>query len=145
MDATVEALRRETGQFFRRHWNVDACGCNPPEWRSTPARFTGSVPCHDMGGCYALVEGGVVVYIGLGASHGGGLYPEHGISRRLLKHAIRQDSEGRCEPQTKWSSVTEIWTIGFGHDLKYIALALEDYLIGSLGPRENAAKKRRHG
>jgi hypothetical protein len=90
-----------------------------------------------------LVEGQTVVYVGLGASHGGGIYPEHGIGRRLLAHAIRPLRENRCEPRPKWSSVTEIWTLGFPDELKYVAPALEDYLIAHLAPRGNTVKKRR--
>lgn len=124
-------LEEATNRFFQMHWNLQAIGQEPPAWISWP-EFKGSVPNYQLGGCYALFEGANLSYVGVGASKGGGLYPEHGISRRLMSHVLRIDREKGSQwskPRQGWESITTIYTIGFTANVAHLALALETFLI----------------
>lgn len=134
-------LHTQTGEFFARHWQVPELLGAPPEWKDWLPFLHGSVPNHDKSGCYALFENAKLVYIGLGASKGGGLYPAHGVSRRLLAHVIWSDSEkggGWCRLRDEWASVTSIQTIGFESGAAYMSAALEGFLIRRLEGLRNA-------
>lgn len=127
----VRDLVGATNRFFDMHWNRASIGCEPPTWVHWP-EFKGSAPNYQLGGCYALFEGPSLVYIGLGASKGGGLYPEHGISRRLMSHVLRIDRAKGSEwlkPRPGWQSVDSLYTIGFGSHFAHLASSLETYLI----------------
>jgi hypothetical protein len=141
---SFEALFQHTNAFFSKHWNSSVLG-EPPEWKRGWA-WKGSVPYHDKGGVYALFDkGNTLLYIGLGASVGGGSYKEHGLSRRLLAHVITTDptkGKGHYVPQKKWTEVASIAGIGFEAGQSYVAAALEDYLIWNLSPPRNSTKKR---
>ncbi|GAA5214665.1 GIY-YIG nuclease family protein [Corallincola platygyrae] len=141
---TFNDLKEATDVFFKRHWDKSS-HTQPYEWVANwPWR--GSVPHHDKAGVYALIDGeGEIVYVGLGASRGGGLYKEHGISRRLLSHVITTDTakgRGNYKPKPKWQGVVDIAAIGFSPNFSYLAPALEDYLIGELEPKRNKVKKK---
>lgn len=140
----LEDLKRFTNEFFRRHWS-DSLTQPIPTWNND-WKWKGSVPYHDKGGVYALFDAShTIVYIGLGASVGGGLYKAHGISRRLLAHVITTDrtkGRGFYIPQKQWSEVAAIGALGFPTEYAYLAPALEDYLIGVLNPTRNNTKKR---
>lgn len=140
--STVVRLKQETEDFFARHWNESVLEAPAPNWREIPSSFSGSVPYYDKGGCYALAEGDIIVYVGIGASKGYDPYIEHGISRRLLFHVIKPIGNDHYVPKDRWKNITTILTIGFEKQLKYVAPALEDYLIWKLSPRENRSKKR---
>lgn len=132
-----------TNDFFSRHWDKSS-DIGPYAWLNNWTWNT-SVPHHDKSGVYALLdESGEVVYIGLGASRGGGIYKEHGISRRLLAHVITTDKErgrGTYKPRDNWKEVVDIAAIGFPSIYSYLAPALEDYLIGLFNPVRNSIKK----
>jgi hypothetical protein len=129
---TVSDLLAATDQFFSRHWSTAAVGCEPPGWAPWQSFLLGSVPNHDKAGCYALFVGEELVYVGVGASKGGGIYDNHGLSRRLMAHVIRADRSKNgdwsqlCEP---WLDVTGLYTIGFAHPQAYLSPALESFLI----------------
>lgn len=137
--ADVEDLLKQTGDFFARHWSRELMG-PPPEWHCWETFLHGSVPNYQHGGCYALFAGDELIYIGLGASRGGGRYVAHGVSRRLMAHVIRSD-KARGPFASKllenWAETTAIWTIGFPTG-EYLAAALETYLIRELSPRRNS-------
>ncbi|MDD5360301.1 MAG: hypothetical protein PHI79_05920 [Sulfurovaceae bacterium] len=137
---TIKNVISETESFFEKHWckNVEI-----PQWIGD-WKWEGSVPNHDKVGVYALInENGEVVYIGVGASRGGGQYKNHGLSYRLLNHVITTDKgkrRGCYIAKERWKDVKEIYTIGFPVD-SYMSLALEDYLIAKLQPTRNINKK----
>jgi len=141
--ATIVDILTHTDAFFEMHWPKNSA-VSMPSWK-TNWSWSGSVPYHDKGGVYALIDGdGEVVYIGLGASRGGGLYKDHGISRRLLAHVIKTCKEkgrGHYEPRQKWAEVWDIGAVGFPREFAYLAPALEDYLIWKVAPSRNSAKK----
>jgi|SRR5690606_19192229 len=127
-----------TAEFFERHWR-DSFGPTP-EWTSPwPANSRGPLPCADMQGCYALYKGGDLIYVGLGASRGAGLYKGHGLGHRLYKHVLRIDwtkeAIDGCRfyaPRENWSEMSHLRMIGFPADLSYLAPALELFLLKML-------------
>lgn len=140
-------VEQKTREFLKLHWNGAMLGevQLPGSWASY--NLKGAVPNGDRQGCYALVRDGVVIYIGLAASRGGGLYKEHGIGARLSAHvlswdrSIQVDVSGRVySPRKKWAGITEICTYGFPPGYGYMAGSLEAYLISVLEPRENVIK-----
>lgn len=136
-------LVSETEKFFSLHWRVAE---KIPEWDFS-WDWCGSVPNYTLGGLYAIFSDQTLVYVGLGASRGGGIYRDRGISRRLLAHVIKTSSIEKStsyEPKDRWKAlgVDSIATIGFPADVNYLACALEDYLIGKLSPPENQMKKK---
>jgi hypothetical protein len=139
-----EKIIELTNSFFEMHW-YSKNEHSSPEWKFGYS-WSGSVPYHDKGGVYALLGANdEVIYIGLGASRGGGIYKEHGLSRRLLNHVLdvnKEKGSGHYLPKKKWSTIKDIGAIGFPEELTYLAAALEDYLIGLLNPPENVTKRK---
>lgn len=136
-------LADATKRFFSIHWGM---GEQAPEWDFS-WEWRGAVPNYLLGGLYAVFSKGKLVYVGLGASNGGGIYKDRGISRRLLAHVIQictSDSSKSYEPKDRWKAldVDLIATIGFPAEVNYLACALEDYLIGVLNPPENQMKRK---
>lgn len=134
-----------TEEFFRLHWNLNK---QQPKW-SDQYKLQGAVPNGDQPGCYALLENNNVVYIGLGASKGGGIYEEHGLGARLNSHVLVWDrsvsvpiAERRYKPKDKWQGITSIYTIGFPKDYGYLSSALEAFLIKNLSPAHNVTGRR---
>ena len=136
---TFNDLVQFTSQFFERHWDKTK-HVEEPVWKNNWG-WQGSVPYHNKGGVYALLDKeGAVIYVGVGVSRGNQLYKEHGISRRLLSHVIATDkSKGRGYyiPKKKWAEVTDIAAIGFPKEFCYLAPALEHFLIERLSPVRN--------
>lgn len=137
----LRKLQQTTDEFFRRHWRSESLSCQQPNWNGWEEFLYGSAPNYELGGCYALFAGNELLYVGLGASRGGGLYPDHGISRRLMAHVIASDrhrGESWSRLRDPWSSITAIFTIGFPNECIYLAAALEAFLIRELSPPRNA-------
>ena len=133
-------LKQSTDEFFQRHWSSASLPCQRPDWKVWENFLYGSVPNHDLGGCYVLFSGDELLYVGLGASRGGGPYPNHGISRRLTKHVIESDPQrggDRSRLREPWNNVNAIFTIGFPNECAYLAAALEAFLIRELNPPSN--------
>lgn len=135
---TMNRLREETAEFFKRHWWLDS-GLQPPQWTKKPYEFSGEVEYGMMQGCYALLEGNEVAYIGLGAKEGSGLYQRHGINARLKSYS-RWDRTSPSTlririPSKTW--ISSIHTIGFPAESSYLACALEIFLLRRLSPRRN--------
>ena len=138
-------VRRETAVFMERHWDRTNLGKkDTPSWSASPYIFQGEIPNGTRRGCYAILEGQEVVYIGLGAKRGSGRYEGHAIDSRLKKGYLRRDrrhksaSENRSRiPVKKWASMTAIYTIGFPDECSYLAHSLEAYLLLQLSPRRN--------
>lgn len=141
----IQDIEKATKEFFARHW-YNAENIEPMVWKYG-WRWEGSVPYHDKGGVYALLdEMGEVIYIGLGASIGNPTYPEHGISRRLLAHVLVADKDkgrGYYKPHENWLEVRDIAAVGFPKEYAYLAPALEDFLIRKFSPIRNQTKKER--
>jgi hypothetical protein len=111
-----------------------------PVWHPWEAFLFASVPNHDKSGCYALFEGPEFVYVGLGASKGGGIYVEHGLSRRLMAHVLCADKlkgPDWSKLQPEWASITGVYTIGLPVEVAYLATSLEAFLIRNVQPPRN--------
>ena len=136
--STLDDLVGATDKFMELHWS-EVHG-SPPRWDRWETFLQGAVPNYLHAGCYAIFVGSELIYLGLGASKGGGLYKDRGISRRLMGHVIRSDREsepGWYKLTETWQSATALYTIGF-KDASYLAAALETYLIRLLNPPRNS-------
>lgn len=134
-------LDAETERFFSLHWGLPLPS---PRWDYSWT-FSGPVPNYLLGGLYALFAGESLAYIGLGASRGGGIYRDRGISRRLMAHVLKPpltNEAGRYRLADRWADtgIDLVATLGFPADFNYLAPSLEDYLIGRLSPKENRLK-----
>ena len=144
---TMAEVEDATKAFFSLHWNNDQLGDIelPKSWLSYG--FVGAVPFGNCQGCYALIKDDEVIYIGLGASRGEGIYEGHGIGARLNNHVLSWDKSVSAEvkdrvyrPQEKWADVSEIFTFGFPPGFGYLACSFEAYLISKLEPVRNVVK-----
>ncbi len=149
---TMDEVNQRTREFLNLHWNGDAralAGVGLPEkWEKYD--FGAKIPYGDRQGCHALVkEDGEVVYIGLGASRGYGIYNEHGIGNRLMKHVLVwdrsvsgsiQDRKFGVRDSEKTEGVTKVYTFGFPNGYGYMAPSLEAFLIRELNPGRNVVK-----
>lgn len=141
---SLEDLRQQTAHFLDLHWPE---GEPRPAW-SEPWEFVGTIPNHEMQGCYALLRGQEVIYIGVGAGNGPARYRGAGLGSRLHRYWQRHpeeprtpDGESRYAPVQDWGEATAIVTIGFAPERGYLAYALEPYLIGKLKPERNTIGK----
>ena len=131
-------LEHLTNDFFQLHWN-QGLGAFPswgPLWSVTSQ---GPIPSGDKQGCYALYAGNSLLYVGLGARRGSGLYKQHGIGARLCSHVLivdwnKQPADGKrfYKQREKWPDVTHLRTIGFPSGTGYLAAALEGFLLKNL-------------
>ena len=139
----MEEVISATNEFLLCHWDTELLDTNEvPGWESYS--FQGNIPKGNRQGCYALIAKTDVIYIGLGASRGSGLYTEHGVGARLMNHVLKWDrsrpasiSDRYFIPRSKWADVTEIYTIGFPRGYGYMACSLEAYLLSKLKPLKN--------
>ncbi|AFC86352.1 hypothetical protein [Frateuria aurantia] len=87
-----------------------------------------------------------MIYIGLGRSWKKGRYKEHAIGVRLSAHVLLVDKATNTYiTREKWRAlgVDSLITIGFPHEMFFLASALEDYLINELKPEGNGVGKGR--
>lgn len=145
---TVFDLRQRTRIFLTRHWDPERLGAPHPSW-SKPWRFQGGIPNHKLPGCYALLKGDEVVYIGTGAGKGKLRYQGSGLGSRLQRYCSRDftvkatDPAGRqYKPTARAPGITALATIGFHPRYWYLAPALEAFLIDRLHPKRNAIGRR---
>ncbi len=132
---TMADIQRATDEFIKKHWNSRACGEVPDASWKEWAALTGEIPNNDKQGCYALVVGGRVVYVGSAVSRGAGKYTGNGIGKRLGDYTTwdrtKKGSGGRrvycmCDG---FDPNTRVFTFGVPVPYGYLALALADYLI----------------
>ncbi|MGO3742409.1 hypothetical protein [Kerstersia sp.] len=145
-NASIHTLQDLTNRFFQRHWPTDAAAA-APRWTMWEPFLSAPCPNYNRNGCYALLGGKQILYIGAGMAAGrpGDRYENHGISTRL-KHVFLAD---RNRPN--WHKLKDLWrdrgvdgayTLGFD-ECQYLALALEHYLITHLRPALNKNYKPR--
>jgi hypothetical protein len=141
---TKDELVQATDKFFELHWPA---GVPRPSWDFS-WNWKGAVSNYQLGGVYALFNSEALVYVGLGASRGGGIYENRGISRRLNAHVTSVAPVGSSTDyvaKDRWlaAGVNLIATIGFPLEFTYLSCALEDYLLSKLNPPENRLKRNR--
>jgi hypothetical protein len=145
---TLVDLKQGTRTFLARHWDPERLGATRPSW-SKPWRFQGGIPNHELSGCYALLKGDEVVYVGTGAGKGKPQYKGSGLGSRLQNYCSRDfavkaaDLAGRqYKPTARAPGITALVTIGFAARCWYMANALEAFLIDRLHPERNAVGRR---
>lgn len=142
-ETSVERLEKETIDFLRLHWNPKEIKTDELLIWKIWKDFKGSMPFGDKQGCYALLSNGYVVYIGVGASSGSGIYEGCGLGARVTKytHLVKKGplNERIYEPNKCWKEkgVTGIMTFGFPSGFGYLAYALEVFLVFRLEPQYN--------
>lgn len=137
---TMDDVRRETQEFLMKHWDVSKLDVTQiPMWQEYD--FKGTCPNEDRPGCYALIEGGKVTYIGSGASQGHGIYEGCGLGHRLrgyLQYDRTQPAATLADRRYKPKyTFTSLHTIGFPRAYGYMALALESFLLNRVPTRDN--------
>ena len=143
---TVSQLHQATTKFFDRYIakNLDL----PTTW-SAPKKTDGTSglsPNGDRSGCYALLAGDEVKYVGVGRSWKKGRYQENALDARIRAHGLLVDKATNTYiTRDKWRAlgIDSLVTIGFPHELFFLASALEDYLINELKPEGNGLGKGR--
>ena len=147
-------LRDATRQFFNLHWCLDESKIAdpPPEWND-PWLFQGTIPKQDKPGCYALLDGENIKYIGVGAGQAPGDYQHAGLGKRLHEYWRRDNNyldlplnERKYKPSEKYAEwLTGIITMGLDKNYGYLARALEAFLIARLDPQKNKYLKKSEG
>ena len=139
MNATLENLKVLTADFFFLHWNETKIGKSSPEW-SDRWTFIGSGPNYNKQGVYAFVSNeGMVTYVGVASSRGGGPYRGHGLGARIGNAYVRVVSEGVYRPNdSRLEDAGGLVTIGFEPEQAYLSNALELFLIGRFDTEHNS-------
>jgi hypothetical protein len=144
---TIATLKSGTREFFSRHWDRRRLG-PAPTW-SSAWEFLGGIPNNDRPGCYVLLQGEDVVYIGSAVGKGKARYPNSGLGGRLQAYCSRDFSvkasdvaSRRYKPTATANGVTALATIGFETKHWYLATALELFLIDRLRPKRNRVGRR---
>lgn len=138
---TFVALKRKTAEFFRRHWNSGAAPTDAPKWKRWKLR--GRPAVHNSGGCYAVFSKRALLYVGVALTTGRSTNPAKatvGLYNRLRRHVIKpvsRNSMVHVGKTQRWNAVTHIELLAFPDKYRYLAAALEAYLISELKPPEN--------
>lgn len=141
---TIDQLKQATRDFFDKHWDIKS-DKQPPEW-SEPWSFFHSVPFNEHRGCYAQVNNGQVVYVGVALNSGLEGYKDHSLGARISNYwevdKTKEKLDGKTyykpSPSLAKRGVDTIYTLGFPlGEQEYLAIALEHYLIQRLNPNDN--------
>jgi len=138
----LEQLSKATSDFFDRHWDLSEL---PPIW-NPPWRFQGENHGQDAPGCYALIHGENVHYIGVATRHVEGRYAGSSLGARIANYWERVPGTpaGIYRPVSRWTDkIDGIIMIRLPESRWYLALALEGYLIAELRPSENVSGMKR--
>ena len=130
MPITPQRLRTARDEFFRLHWNLLG---TPPTWCKRTFTGVGALDAGELPGCYALVRGTGIVYIGSAISRENPRYVGYGLHSRILSYMRRGRLIQRTDGRRVWSfrhGHSGIYTIGFPLERGYLAIALEHFLVG---------------
>lgn len=135
-EVAFDEIKSATDEFLRRHWT--STGVEVPSW-NVPWDLVGTLPGHDQQGIYLLMgEEDEVLYIGVGASLGGGKYVGYGLGARTSQYfRVAEGQRGvpvkdrRYVPKKQWADrgVSKVVTLGFNQDYAYLAYGLEAFLL----------------
>lgn len=137
-DITRTQLVRATNKFFDLHWPD---GEQRPAWSDSLYTGTGHVPFGHLPGCYAIVRGGSIRYIGSGVARCNDRYPNYGLAARTHNYLRRDFHASKKHPEK-----TPIWTlrdphdeglycVGFPASRSYLVVSLEFYLTDAFCER----------
>lgn len=134
--SSLNELKIQSKLFFDLHWNEALLGV-VPQWSDIFSDFV-RMPNYLKAGVYAFVRGDEVVYIGVGASKGGGTYPDRGLSRRFQSYIkINKETNTPYIIDERLKEAGAVVTIGFESNHAYLAYGLEAFLISKLNPIYN--------
>ncbi|MAL99667.1 MAG: hypothetical protein CL583_14585 [Alteromonadaceae bacterium] len=149
-EVTFNSVKAFTDEFFRRHWPVSEA--EMPVW-NMPWSLVGTLPGHNMQGIYVLLGAhDEVLYIGVGASLGGGGYVGHGLGSRTSKYVRTAEgqrgvsvADRKYVPKGKWADLrlSKIVTLGFNQDYAYLAYGLEAFLLREIETPNNKIRSAR--
>ncbi|MBK5212562.1 MAG: hypothetical protein JJE55_02735 [Flavobacteriaceae bacterium] len=127
-------LKKATSEFFSKFCKKEAFG-EFPEW-SSRWEFKGSLPNNERKGCYAILCGDEVIYVGLGISNSN---KGSGIGSRVSKYWMSTNEviNGERKYISTSNDITSIITLPFENGTYYLAAALEVYLIYNLKLKNN--------
>jgi|TARA_R110002072_G_C7942579_1_gene532622 hypothetical protein len=147
---TLEDIKAVSDEFFRRHWPSSTV--EMPRWND-PWDLVGTLPGHNKQGVYLLLgEHDEVLYIGVGASLGGGKYTGYGLGSRTGQYfRMAQGQRGipvkdrQYVPKKKWAErgVSQVITLGFHQDYAYLAYGLEAFLLREIETPYNKVRSAR--
>ncbi|RUO38621.1 hypothetical protein CWE13_02965 [Aliidiomarina shirensis] len=147
---TFDAIKAAADEFFHRHW--PSSEAEVPSW-NIPWDLVGTLPGHNKQGIYLLLgEHDEVLYIGVGASLGGGKYTGYGLGRRTNQYfRMAEGQRGvrvknrQYAPKKKWADrgVSQVVTLGFHQDYAYLAYGLEAFLLREIETPYNKVRSAR--
>ncbi|TLF45104.1 hypothetical protein FEI13_18380 [Halomonas urmiana] len=147
---TFDAIKAVSDEFFRRHW--PSTEAEVPNWNS-PWNLVGTLPGHNKQGIYLLLgEHDQVLYIGVGASLGGGKYTGYGLGARTNQYFRMAEGQRsvavknrQYTPKKKWADrgVSQAITLGFHQDYAYLAYGLEAFLLREVETPYNKVRSAR--
>jgi hypothetical protein len=142
---TLDDIIIKTDTFLDLHWPQNKWK-KPPNW-SNPWLMQGTMPGSDKQGIYALLShNNEVIYIGVGASLGGGIYEGCGLGSRTSRYTrvdkCKQSNsinERHYKPSNEWEerNLLAIATFGFEPEHAYLSYGLEAFLLSEFAPKYN--------
>ena len=139
MDRTIDNLHFKTNLFFALHWPNNIHFPPPKEWKKWD--FKNGIPNTVLPGCYAILnEDKKVIYIGVGAGKGSGLYKGYGLGNRLGSYWKKSSKDGvNYEFIERWveRGAVDLYTLGISQEFGYLAYSLEVFLIRIFRPEYN--------
>lgn len=149
-EVSMEKVVAVADEFFARHW--PASDCEVPVW-SQSWNLVGTLPGHDMQGIYLLLgEDDRVLYIGVGASLGGGNYVGHGLGARTSRYVRMAEGQRSVPAESRKYIPSGVWadrglsriaTLGFSQGYAYLAYGLEAYLLREIETPYNKVRSAR--
>lgn len=137
-------LKKATDQFFELHWSK-LHGAKPEWWHwNLVDEFANPT----SGGCYAVFKGDRLLYVGLALTPGSTSThrdPTVGLYKRLRRHVVdrlKGSSIHTCKSK-RLADMTHVEAIAFPSEARYMAAALEAFLIWNLEPPKNYPFSRR--
>jgi hypothetical protein len=150
-DLILNDLAMETDKFLQLHW-PKGLWLNAPNW-SEPWFMKGEMPSGAKQGVYALLNNNrEVIYIGVGASFGSGIYEGCGLGSRTTTYTrVASNQRGvpikerRYIPSKEWQNrgLVAISTFGLEKEHAYLSYGLEAYLLSMFSPKYNKIRATR--
>ena len=128
---TLRILKASLKKFLDLHWHSSFTH-ERPVWSKCWTGI-GELPNRQLPGCYALLSGQGIEYIGSGIRRGKNGYTDNGLGGRAAATYSRWDKQATLGDGTRIYRFMDGWkgvyTVGFPPELGYLALAFEHFLI----------------
>jgi hypothetical protein len=141
--SNIQDLKKATADFFGMHWNKSSSE-KIPEW-SEAWTFFDTLPNNEQAGCYAFAVNEEVKYVGVALNSGVAGYKNHSLGTRISNYWRVDKGVAKQDGKTSYMAsenlhkegITAIYTLGIPEEQKYLAIALELFLIRKLKPSMN--------